>query len=65
MLLNKSNCMTCLLYCCNVDFKSTSFYMNETFAHQITEYVIITPKERTCKDVYDVSKGRILLNQLL
>ena len=40
--------------------------MNETFAHQITEYVIIAPKERTCKDVYDISKGRIfLLNQLL
>ena len=43
-------------------------YMNETFAHQITEYVIVTPKERTCKDVYDIFfyKGRIfLLNQVL
>ena len=40
--------------------------MNKTFAHQITENVIITPKERTCKDVYDISKDRIfLLNQVL
>ena len=31
--------------------------MNETFTHQITEYVIITAKERTCKDVYDISKS--------
>ena len=41
-------------------------YMNKTFADQITEYVIIPPKERTCKDVYDIFKGRIfLLNQVL
>ena len=40
--------------------------MNETFSHQITENVIISPKERTCKDVYDISKDKIfVLNQVL